>query len=69
MAKRPSFARESHQARVFQFLQMERERGGRQSEPLADLAGRHPILAGLNQEPVDIEAGLLCERCQGRQGF
>ena len=54
---------------MLQFLEMEGERGGGQPELVADLAGREPILAGLNQQPVNIEAGLLRERRQGRKHF
>jgi hypothetical protein len=48
---------------------MEGESGGGQPEFLADLAGREAILSGLNEQPVDIEAGLLREGSEGRDGF
>lgn len=65
--ERPPLSTERHQARILEFLEMKSERGGGLSELLADLAGRQPFFAGLNGQPVDIEAGLLCECRQGRK--
>ena len=54
---------------MLQFLEMEGERGGGQPELVADLAGGEPILPRLNQQPVNIEAGLLRQCRQGREDF
>ena len=48
---------------------MESERGRGQPELLADLTGRQPIFAGLNQQPVNVETSLLREAGQGRKSF
>ena len=64
--ERSPFACERHQFGVLQFLEMKSERGGGQPELFADLASSQPIFPGLNQQPVDIKAGLLCDRRQGR---
>lgn len=63
------FPRERHQPRIFQFLEVESESGGGQPKFLADLAGREAILASLDQQPIDIEAGFLGEGSQGCNGF
>ena len=54
---------------MLQFLEMEGERGRRQPELVADLAGGETPLPRLNEQPVNIEAGFLSQRRQGREDF
>jgi hypothetical protein len=42
-----------NQAGALKVLQMERQRGRQETDPIANGTGRQPLRAALNQEPVD----------------
>jgi hypothetical protein len=67
--QRPAFAPECHQAGVLKLVQMKGECRRRQPQPVADLARRQPLGAGLHQKPKHIEPGFLRERRQRNDGF
>src|SRR5688572_4682004 len=57
------------QSRARQAGKMERQRGGRQLESLADGAGGHAPGAGLDQQAKDRKAGFLRQRREGLDGL
>jgi hypothetical protein len=67
--QRPALASEGHEVRVFELAQVERQRRGRESEPLADATRRQPFRSGLHKQPENIEPRLVTERNEGGYGF
>ena len=59
--ERASFAPEGDEVGVLEPVEMERERGTRQPEPVADLADGHAPVSGLHKQAEDIEARFLSE--------
>src|SRR5271168_3031154 len=57
--QRPAVACVVREAGVFQFLEVKRQRGGRQAELFTDVPGWQAISARLDKQTVDIEASFL----------
>ena len=65
---RAAVAPHRHEARPAQPVEVKRQRIRRETERCRDLPGRKTIRSRLHQQPEDIEAIVLGERGQGRDG-
>ena len=68
-ADHPALALVLDQAGGAQHVEVGGQRGRRQVEPLAQLADRQPVVAGLDQGAEGGQPGLLAEGAEGGKGL
>src|SRR5262245_12558913 len=64
--ERPPLAHERHEVCVPQPIEVERQRVGRNSHSIGDLAGRDAARSCLHEQPVDLQPMFLSKRSKRR---